>query len=135
MQRQCKREMRSAARVHPVVRAHVPGPGARGCSRVNGAHAQLAMALAGMDKQVGLLDIDICGPSQPTMMGVEGGTASVRASPSLQSINVNHKEGGRRRGRGSASASAGETLLLRVGWQLALGRARLTSPRAGGNVP
>ncbi len=34
--------------------------------------AQLAFALAGMDKQVGLLDIDICGPSQPKMMGVEG---------------------------------------------------------------
>eukprot|EP00961_Rhodomonas_salina_P199086 2685404-Rhodomonas_salina.1 len=34
--------------------------------------AQLAMGLAGMDQQVGLLDIDICGPSQPKMMGVEG---------------------------------------------------------------
>ena len=33
--------------------------------------AQLAMGLAGMDRQVGLLDIDICGPSQPKMMGVE----------------------------------------------------------------
>ncbi len=33
--------------------------------------AQLAMGLAGMDHQVGLLDIDICGPSQPRMMGVE----------------------------------------------------------------
>ena len=34
--------------------------------------AQMALGLAGMDRQVGLLDIDICGPSQPTMMGVAG---------------------------------------------------------------
>eukprot|EP00286_Rhodomonas_abbreviata_P023054 CAMPEP_0181295440 /NCGR_PEP_ID=MMETSP1101-20121128/4153_1 /TAXON_ID=46948 /ORGANISM="Rhodomonas abbreviata, Strain Caron Lab Isolate" /LENGTH=326 /DNA_ID=CAMNT_0023400201 /DNA_START=60 /DNA_END=1040 /DNA_ORIENTATION=+ len=34
--------------------------------------AQLSLGLAGMDQQVGLLDIDICGPSQPKMMGVEG---------------------------------------------------------------
>lgn len=34
--------------------------------------AQLAFAISGMDKQAGLLDIDICGPSQPKMMGVEG---------------------------------------------------------------
>jgi Mrp family chromosome partitioning ATPase len=33
--------------------------------------AQLAMGLAGQDHQVGLLDIDICGPSQPTMLGVQ----------------------------------------------------------------
>lgn len=41
--------------------------------------AQLAYALAGKDKQVGLLDIDICGPSQPKMMGVE--KEQVRAAP------------------------------------------------------
>ncbi|EFJ08179.1 hypothetical protein SELMODRAFT_185553 [Selaginella moellendorffii] len=34
--------------------------------------AQLSFALAGMDKQVGLLDIDICGPSIPKMLGLEG---------------------------------------------------------------
>ncbi|KAL5713260.1 cytosolic Fe-S cluster assembly factor nbp35 [Ranunculus cassubicifolius] len=34
--------------------------------------AQLSFALAGMDYQVGLLDIDICGPSIPKMLGLEG---------------------------------------------------------------
>ncbi|XP_047336047.1 cytosolic Fe-S cluster assembly factor NBP35-like [Impatiens glandulifera] len=34
--------------------------------------AQLAFALAAMDFQVGLLDIDICGPSIPKMLGLEG---------------------------------------------------------------
>ncbi|CAK9874856.1 unnamed protein product [Sphagnum jensenii] len=34
--------------------------------------AQLSFALAGQDKQVGLLDIDICGPSIPKMLGLEG---------------------------------------------------------------
>jgi len=34
--------------------------------------AQLAFCLAGQDKQVGLLDIDICGPSIPKMTGTEG---------------------------------------------------------------
>ncbi|KAJ7547523.1 hypothetical protein O6H91_08G089400 [Diphasiastrum complanatum] len=34
--------------------------------------AQLSFALAAMDKQVGLLDIDICGPSVPKMLGLEG---------------------------------------------------------------
>ncbi|KAL2930669.1 Cytosolic Fe-S cluster assembly factor NBP35 [Bienertia sinuspersici] len=34
--------------------------------------AQLAYALAAMDYQVGLLDIDICGPSIPKMLGLEG---------------------------------------------------------------
>ncbi|XP_043697822.1 cytosolic Fe-S cluster assembly factor NBP35 [Telopea speciosissima] len=34
--------------------------------------AQLSFALAGMDHQVGLLDIDICGPSIPKMLGLEG---------------------------------------------------------------
>lgn len=33
--------------------------------------AQLAWALAAKDNQVGILDIDICGPSVPRMMGVE----------------------------------------------------------------
>mmetsp|Transcript_49241 Transcript_49241/g.76891 ORF Transcript_49241/g.76891 Transcript_49241/m.76891 type:complete len:326 (+) Transcript_49241:35-1012(+) len=40
--------------------------------------AQLSMGLAGMDRQVGVLDIDICGPSQPRMMGLNG--ASVHQS-------------------------------------------------------
>uniref|UniRef100_A0A0E0GIJ7 Cytosolic Fe-S cluster assembly factor NBP35 n=1 Tax=Oryza nivara TaxID=4536 RepID=A0A0E0GIJ7_ORYNI len=34
--------------------------------------AQLSFALAEMDCQVGLLDIDICGPSIPKMLGLEG---------------------------------------------------------------
>lgn len=34
--------------------------------------AQLSFALAAMDHQVGLLDIDICGPSIPKMLGLEG---------------------------------------------------------------
>lgn len=34
--------------------------------------SQLSFALAGKDKQVGLLDIDICGPSIPKMLGLEG---------------------------------------------------------------
>lgn len=34
--------------------------------------AQLSYALASMDFQVGLLDIDICGPSIPKMLGLEG---------------------------------------------------------------
>lgn len=34
--------------------------------------AQLAFALAGQGKEVGLLDIDICGPSIPKMLGMEG---------------------------------------------------------------
>lgn len=34
--------------------------------------AQLSFALAEQDKQVGLLDIDICGPSIPKMLGLEG---------------------------------------------------------------
>lgn len=34
--------------------------------------AQLAFALAAQDREVGLLDIDICGPSVPKMLGLEG---------------------------------------------------------------
>ncbi|GMH23894.1 hypothetical protein Nepgr_025737 [Nepenthes gracilis] len=34
--------------------------------------AQLSFALADMNYQVGLLDIDICGPSNPKMLGLEG---------------------------------------------------------------
>ncbi len=34
--------------------------------------AQLSYALSAMEKQVGLLDIDICGPSVPKLMGLEG---------------------------------------------------------------
>lgn len=34
--------------------------------------AQLAFALAARGKEVGLLDIDICGPSVPKMLGLEG---------------------------------------------------------------
>ncbi|KAK6913015.1 Flagellum site-determining protein YlxH/ Fe-S cluster assembling factor NBP35 [Dillenia turbinata] len=45
------------------------GKGGVGKSTVS---AQLAFALAAMDFQVGLLDIDICGPSIPKMLGLEG---------------------------------------------------------------
>jgi Mrp family chromosome partitioning ATPase len=34
--------------------------------------AQLSYALSFDEKQVGLMDIDICGPSIPKLMGVEG---------------------------------------------------------------
>lgn len=34
--------------------------------------AQLAFALAAQDLEVGLMDIDICGPSIPKMLGLEG---------------------------------------------------------------
>ncbi|KAL1207793.1 Cytosolic Fe-S cluster assembly factor NBP35 [Cardamine amara subsp. amara] len=34
--------------------------------------AQLSFALAGMGHRVGLMDIDICGPSIPKMLGLEG---------------------------------------------------------------
>ncbi|KAL3136006.1 cytosolic Fe-S cluster assembly factor nbp35 [Trebouxia sp. C0010 RCD-2024] len=34
--------------------------------------AQLAFALAAKSREVGLLDIDICGPSMPKMLGLEG---------------------------------------------------------------
>ncbi|CAN8256390.1 unnamed protein product [Cochlearia groenlandica] len=36
--------------------------------------AQLSFALAGMDHQVGLVDVDICGPSIPKMLGLQGHT-------------------------------------------------------------
>jgi len=45
------------------------GKGGVGKSTVS---AQLALALAGRQFAVGLLDIDICGPSVPKMMGLEG---------------------------------------------------------------
>jgi len=34
--------------------------------------AQLAFALAAQGKEVGLMDLDICGPSIPKMLGLEG---------------------------------------------------------------
>ncbi|XP_010549924.1 PREDICTED: cytosolic Fe-S cluster assembly factor NBP35-like isoform X2 [Tarenaya hassleriana] len=46
-----------------------PGKGGVGKSTFS---AQLSFALAGMDYQVGLMDIDICGPSIPKMLGLEG---------------------------------------------------------------
>jgi Mrp family chromosome partitioning ATPase len=33
--------------------------------------AQLALALVAAGKKVGLLDIDLCGPSMPRMLGLE----------------------------------------------------------------
>ncbi len=41
--------------------------------------AQLAMGLAGMDSQVGLLDIDICRPNQPRMMHLVAAAATAAA--------------------------------------------------------
>ena len=61
--------LRWVTRAATRARAHISERCSQKCAF---GHVQLAMALAGMDKQVGLLDIDICGPSQPTMMGVEG---------------------------------------------------------------
>ncbi|KAL0659369.1 hypothetical protein Bca4012_079954 [Brassica carinata] len=46
-----------------------PDPGGVGKSTFS---AQLSFALAGMDHQVGLMDLDICGPSMPKMLGREG---------------------------------------------------------------
>lgn len=45
------------------------GKGGVGKSTVS---AQLALELAARGREVGLLDIDICGPSVPRMMGLEG---------------------------------------------------------------
>jgi Mrp family chromosome partitioning ATPase len=44
------------------------GKGGVGKSTVS---SQLAFSLAASDRMVGLLDVDICGPSVPKMMGVE----------------------------------------------------------------
>lgn len=45
------------------------GKGGVGKSTVS---AQIAFTLASMNKQVGLLDVDICGPSIPRMLGLVG---------------------------------------------------------------
>ncbi|XP_068676433.1 uncharacterized protein [Montipora foliosa] len=34
--------------------------------------ATLSMALSNMDKKVGLVDLDICGPSIPKLMAIDG---------------------------------------------------------------
>ena len=50
----------------------------------------LAMGLAGMDRQVGLLDIDIRGPSQPRMMGVEVGAPALIPFSSSRTRRILH---------------------------------------------
>jgi len=65
--------------------------------------AQLAWTLASQGYQVGLLDIDICGPSAPRMLGVEGhevrksnfGWSPVYASENLSVMSVAFMLGGR----------------------------------------
>lgn len=42
--------------------------------------AQLAFALASLNKQVGLMDVDICGPSIPKMLGLDGQSVHQSAS-------------------------------------------------------
>ncbi|CAG7883857.1 unnamed protein product [Brassica rapa] len=64
--------------------------------------AQLSFALAGMGHQVGLMDLDICGPSMPKMLGREGhllhysnyGWSPVYVEPNLGvlSISFTHSE-------------------------------------------
>ncbi|KAK8990800.1 hypothetical protein V6N11_028760 [Hibiscus sabdariffa] len=48
-----------------------PDPGKGGVSKSTFS-AQLSFALTAKDFQVSLLDIDICGPSSPKMLGLEG---------------------------------------------------------------
>ena len=49
----------------------------------------LAAALAGSDKQVGLLDIDIHGPSIPTLLKLEGSLVSARSERGLVPVRYN----------------------------------------------
>eukprot|EP00976_Prorocentrum_cordatum_P061028 1176136-Prorocentrum_minimum.AAC.1 len=45
--------------------------------------AQLAFALAAAGKEVGLMDVDICGPSIPKMLGLEGASKGATSSCAL----------------------------------------------------
>jgi len=49
----------------------------------------LAAALAGSDRQVGLLDIDIHGPSIPTLLKLEGSLVSARSERGLVPVRYN----------------------------------------------
>ncbi|KAJ0263628.1 hypothetical protein HA466_0039380 [Hirschfeldia incana] len=54
--------------------------------------AQLSFALAGMNHQVGLMDLDICGPSMPKMLGLEG-KRLLHGKYGWTPINVKHNLG------------------------------------------
>lgn len=49
----------------------------------------LAAALAAADRQVGLLDIDLHGPSIPTLLRLEGAVASTRSEKGLAPVRYN----------------------------------------------
>lgn len=49
----------------------------------------IAAALAASDKMVGLLDIDIHGPSVPTLLGLEGRKATGMSERGLAPVNFN----------------------------------------------
>lgn len=60
--------------------------------------AQLAFALAAHGRDVGLLDIDICGPSVPKMLGLEGEEIH-QSNMGWSPVYVQVREAGRGRGR------------------------------------
>lgn len=63
------RILQTAERVRPNLIAVASGKGGVGKSTLS---ANLAVAMARAGRQVGLVDADIYGPSQPRLMGVEG---------------------------------------------------------------
>ena len=57
--------------------------------------AQLAFTLAAHGRSVGLLDVDICGPSIPRMLGLEGQTVSGGGNRAGAERSVRELQGGR----------------------------------------